>query len=65
MLESLFIKAAGPEPCFPVNFAKLLRIPFYRTAPMAATDYSGLYNFVSNSNGTSFAKENYLNFIRI
>ena len=32
---------------------------------MAATDYSGLYNFVSNSNGTSFAKENYLNFIRI
>ena len=31
---------------------------FYGTAPMAATNYSGLYNFISNSNGTSLDKEN-------
>ena len=28
MLESLFNKVARPEPCFPVNFAKLLRTRF-------------------------------------
>ena len=47
MLESLFNKVAGPEACFPENFAKC----FYRIAPVAATYYSGLYNFASNSNG--------------
>ena len=61
ILESLFSKVAGPEVCFPMNFGKL----FYRTAPVAATDYSGLYDFVSNPNGTSLDKENYLDFIRI
>ena len=65
MLESLFNNVAYPEACFPVNFAKLLRTCFYRTAPVAATGYSGLYNFVPNSNGTSLVKENYLDFIRI
>ena len=55
MLESLFNKVADPEACFPVNFAKIV----YRTALVAATDHSGLYNFASNSNGTSFVKENY------
>ena len=28
MLESLFNKVAGPEACFPVNFAKFLRACF-------------------------------------
>ena len=44
MLESLFNKVAGPEACFPVNFAKI----FYGTGPVAATDYSGLQSFSSN-----------------
>ena len=43
MLEPLFSKVAGPEACLSMNFAKLLRTRFYRTAPVAATDYSGLY----------------------
>ena len=60
-----FNKVAGPEACFPVNFAKLVRTHFYRTASVAATDYSGLYNFVSNSKGTCLFKQNYLDFIRI
>ena len=38
---------------------------FYRTATVAATDYSGLYNFISNSNSTSPDKENYLDFLPI
>ena len=29
MLKSLFDKVAGPEACFPVNFAKLLRTRFF------------------------------------
>ena len=58
---SLFNKVAGPGVCFPVNFAKF----FYRTAVVAATDYSGLYNFASNSNGTSSVKENYHDFIQV
>ena len=64
MLESIFNKVAGPETFSPVNFTKLLRTCFYRTGPVAATDNSGLYNFVPNSNGTSLVK-NYLDFIRI
>ena len=48
------------------NIAKFLRHVFYRTAPVAeTTDYSGLYNFASNSNSTSLVKENYLDFIQI
>ena len=65
MVESIFSKVAGPGACFPRNFAKLLRKHFYRTAPVAATNYSGLYNFISKSNGTHLDKENYLDFIRI
>ena len=61
MLESLFNKVAGPEACFLVNFEKL----FYRAAPVAATDYSELYNFASNLSGTSFVKENCHDFIQI
>ena len=61
-LESLFNKVAGLEVCFPVNSAE----GFYRTIPVAATDYSGLYNFISNFFiGTSFIKENYHDFIQI
>ena len=60
MLESLFNKVTGAETCFPANFAKFS----YRTAPVAATDHSGLNNFASNSNGTSFVKENYHDFIQ-
>ena len=52
MLESLFNKVADPKACFPVNFAKIV----YRTALLAATDHSGLYNFASSSSGTSFVK---------
>ena len=36
---------------------------FYGTTPVAATDYVELYNLVSNSNRTSFVKDNYPNFI--
>ena len=64
MLESLFNKVTGPEACFPVNFAQLLSTRFYKIAPVAPTDYSELYNFVSNLNGTSLVKENCLDFTR-
>ena len=33
---------------------------FYGTTPETATDYFELHSFASNSNGTSFVKENYL-----
>ena len=65
MLESLFSKVAGPEACFSMDFAKLLRTRFYRTASVAATDYTRLYHFISNSNGTSLDKENYLELPRL
>ena len=39
ILESLFNKVAGPEACF----LWVLQKCFYRTAPVAATDYSGLF----------------------
>ena len=32
-----FIKVAGL--CFPVNFAKVLKNTFYKTPPMAASEY--------------------------
>ena len=38
---------------------------FYRTAPVAAADYSELYSVISNSNSTSLDKKNYLDFIRM
>ena len=50
MLESLFNRVAGPET--------------YDFIPVAATDYIELYNLVSNTNGTSYVKENYPNFVR-
>ena len=53
MLESLFSKVAGPEACFLWILQNFYGHVFHRTVPMAATDYLGLYNFVSNSNGTS------------
>ena len=77
LCRSLFDKVADPEACdflknrlqyscFPVNFATFLKTClFYGTTPVAATDYFELYNLVSNSNNTSFAKENYPNFRRI
>ena len=75
MLESLFNKVASPEAydfikkrlqysCFSVNFLKKFKDTIiYGTTPVAATDYIELYNLVSNTNGTSFVKENYPNFI--
>ena len=66
MLETCFNEVAGPHAYFPVNFAKLLKTHFYRTAPVAVSDYSGLCNFVSKSNSsTTLVKENYLDFIQI
>ena len=56
MLEPLFYKVAGPEACFPANFAKVLRMRFLQKSP---------YSFVSNSNGTSLFKENYLDFTNL
>ena len=68
LLESLFNKVVGPEAC---NFIKkrlqynffycesciiLKDMLFYKTALVAATNCSGLYNFVSNSNDTSLSK---------
>ena len=41
MLETCFNEVAGPHAYFPVNFAKLLRTHFYRTSPVAVSDYSG------------------------
>ena len=35
---SNFVKKRLPHRCFPVNIAKLLRIPFYTTTPVAASD---------------------------
>ena len=47
MLESLFIKFAGPETFFHVNIAKNFKDSFsYRTAPVAWSDYSGLGSFM-------------------
>ena len=52
MLESRFDKVAGLEAFFPCEFCKTFKETFfYRTAPVAATDYSGLCNFVSNLTG--------------
>ena len=52
MLESLvLIKSQALKVFSLVNFANL-----YRTAPVAATDYSGLCNFVSNLTGHPFSR---------
>ena len=41
------------------------QVPFFTEQLVAATDYSGLYNFISNSNSTSPDKENYLDFLPV
>ena len=64
-MESPFNKDTGPEAFYPRILQNLQGQVFYRTAPVAATDYSGLCNFVSNSTGTSLVKENYFDFKRI
>ena len=65
MLESLFRTGAGPEVCLSMNFAKLLRTRSLQNSSGGPTDYSRLYNFISNSNGISIDRENCLDFVRI
>ena len=66
MLESLFNKVAGPKAWFPVNIVKIFKDTFFteqlRWLLLIILD---LYNFVLNSSGTSFVKENYLDFMQI
>ena len=39
ILPSTLLKKRLWHKCFPVNFAKFLRTPFYRTPPVAASLY--------------------------
>ena len=55
MLESLLLALKVTSLSVLQNFYGHV---FYRTAPVAATNYSRLYNFISNPNGTSLDKEN-------
>ena len=69
MLKSFLITSLALRPVketpvqlFSREFCKIFKDI---TTPVATTDYFELYGLVSNSNGRSFVKENYHNFIQI